>query len=66
VGEVRDYLAERGAAAVRGLDRGTGAKALRKVSTHSFRQKAKIEATRFLAPVPRSSPRTAAAPRSAR
>jgi len=50
VGEVRDYLAERGAAAVRGLDRGTGATVVRKLSTHSFRQKAKIEATRFLAP----------------
>jgi predicted SAM-dependent methyltransferase len=50
MGDVRDYLAAREAAATRGLERGRGAALLRHVTTHDFRQSAKVSATRLLAP----------------
>jgi predicted SAM-dependent methyltransferase len=50
VGDIRDYLAEREARATRGLERGRGATLLRRVTTHDFRQSAKVGATRLLAP----------------
>src|SRR3954469_12089756 len=50
MGAVRDYFAEREAAATRGLERGRGAAALRRISSHGLRQRAKVSATRLVHP----------------
>ena len=51
--ELRRYLGERRAKATRGIDRGPAAALLRRVSTHSFRQAAKLNGTRLMHPVSR-------------
>lgn len=51
--EIRRYLSERHAQATRGAERGVGAAVLRKVSTHSFRQTAKLKGTRLVHPLSR-------------
>jgi predicted SAM-dependent methyltransferase len=51
--EIRRYLEERRAQATRGTERGAIASLLRKVSTHSFRQAAKLHGTRLVHPLSR-------------
>jgi predicted SAM-dependent methyltransferase len=51
--EIRRYLDERHAQATRGTERGAAASLVRKVSTHSFRQAAKLHGTRLVHPLSR-------------
>jgi predicted SAM-dependent methyltransferase len=48
--DIRRYLAERDAASVRGLERGSMTRAIRRVSSWEFRQAAKLNATTLLVP----------------
>jgi predicted SAM-dependent methyltransferase len=50
VTRLQDYVDSRAAAATRGIERGGGAKLLRRVSTHGMRQAAKVNGTRLLMP----------------
>lgn len=50
MGELRRYLDERQAAATRGTERGRGAAVVRRLSSHGFRQSAKVHGTRLVEP----------------
>src|SRR3954453_10246759 len=51
--EIRRYLDERHAQATRGTERRAAAALVRRVSTHSFRQAAKLHGTRLVHPISR-------------
>src|ERR1700741_2935765 len=53
MGEIRRYLDEREAARTRGLERGTTARLVRRVTPFELRQAAKVHATKALAPLER-------------
>ncbi len=53
MGEIRRYLDEREAARTCGIERGTAARFLRRVSSFELRQAAKVHATKALAPLER-------------
>jgi predicted SAM-dependent methyltransferase len=61
VGEIRRYLDGRQAAKTRGLERGSGARLLRRLTSFEARQAAKVQATKLLAPVERRRARRLAA-----
>ena len=61
MGELRRYLEEREAARTRGLERGSAAHVLRRVTPFGLRQTAKVYGTALLAPVERRKARRLAA-----